>query len=90
MQTIHLIIKGKVQGVFYRVSAKEKADELNITGSVKNTEEGNVEITASGSQEQIQIFISWCRKGPKNASVTDIITTEQPLQLFQGFTVIRG
>ena len=61
MPTVHLLIKGKVQGVFYRASAKNIAKENGITGWIKNTKEGDVEAMISGSQEQVDMFIKWCR-----------------------------
>jgi len=54
--TVHLVISGKVQGVFYRASAKEQAEKLQINGWVKNTKEGNVEVLASGSEESLLKF----------------------------------
>ncbi|MFL5788310.1 MAG: acylphosphatase [Flavisolibacter sp.] len=72
IKCVHLIVKGKVQGVFYRASAKDKADHFSITGWVKNTPEGNVEILACGKDDDIKEFIDWCRIGPGNAIVTDI------------------
>lgn len=58
MATVHLIIRGKVQGVFYRATAKEVADKMGITGKVQNKEGGEVEIWASGTQEQLKRFIT--------------------------------
>jgi acylphosphatase len=87
MNTIRLIITGRVQGVFYRKSAKEKADALNITGMVKNIAGGEVEIIASGTKEQLDNFIAWCKVGPPKAVVTKIEIEEQPLQLFLDFSV---
>ncbi len=89
MSTTHLLIKGKVQGVFYRVSAKEKAEEFQLTGWVKNTPEGNVEALVSGSKERIQQFIDWCKQGPPRAEVTDVIVTEKEDGAFEAFTIIR-
>ena len=89
MPTVHLTIKGKVQGVFYRATAKETADKLGLVGWVKNTKEGNVEGLVSGSPEQVQSFIDWCKKGPARAEVSDVIVTEVEEQVFKGFKVIR-
>lgn len=90
MPTIHLLIKGKVQGVFYRATAKEIADKLNITGWIKNTDEGDVEAIVSGADEQLQQFISWCKQGPNNAKVEDVIVTPQSETAFYDFKIIRG
>jgi len=89
MPAIHLIIKGKVQGVFFRATAKDVADELNIKGWVKNTREGNVEITASGNKEHLDQFIQWCKKGPPKAVVTDVIITPVDQEEFSGFKIMR-
>ena len=56
MPTVHLLIKGKVQGVFYRASAKEKAGGLKLTGWVKNTPAGDVEAVASSTEENVKEF----------------------------------
>lgn len=90
MPTVHLLIKGKVQGVFYRASAKDEADRLNITGWVKNTTEGYVEAVASGTQEAIDQFIAWCKKGPRKAEVTAVDISSLAEEKFDQFLVIRG
>ena len=89
MPTIHLFIKGKVQGVFYRVTAKKVADKYKITGWVKNTKEGNVEITATGSEEFLNKFIQWCKTGPEKATVEDVIITTLPAHSFSDFKIVR-
>lgn len=89
MNSIRIIITGKVQGVFYRQSTKEKALSLNITGTVKNLPDGNVEIIATGEQKQLVELLEWCKQGPKHASVTDIKTEAIELQKFDGFTITR-
>lgn len=88
--TIHLTITGKVQGVYYRASAKETASRLGITGWVKNTRSGDVEITASGHNEAIDLFIHWCKQGPPNAVVKEVVITKTPDESFDTFEVIRG
>lgn len=89
MQTVKLLIKGKVQGVFYRASAKEIAKKLTITGWIKNTKEGNVESVASGSEDAIRQFILWCRQGPPEAIVAEVIVIEKDSQLFKKFSVVK-
>ena len=68
----HIIVKGKVQGVFFRKNTKRIAEELNITGWVKNTDDGNVEILAQAEADVLEKFINWCRQGPPNASVEGV------------------
>ena len=90
MPTIHLLIKGEVQGVFYRATAKKIADKLNVTGWIKNTKAGDVEAIATGSQQQLDEFINWCKKGPEKAKVEDVIVTQEKETSFNDFEVIRG
>ena len=89
MQSICIIVKGKVQGVFYRQSTLEKARKLNITGTVKNLRDDTVEIIATGTPEQLQRFTEWCRHGPPRAMVTDLMITPLSLQSFTDFSIIR-
>ena len=89
MPTVNLLIKGKVQGVYYRFAAKEEAEKLEITGWVKYISEGRVEIMATGTEEHLQQFIRWCRKGPEKAFVTDVIVTTLSEEPFDAFTVIQ-
>ncbi len=89
MPTVHLLIKGKVQGVFYRASAKEVADGLGITGWIKNTANGDVEAMATGNAEQVRLFVAWCEQGPRKAVVEEVISTAQEEIVFDVFSVKR-
>lgn len=89
MATVHLWITGKVQGVFYRATAAEMAEKLQLNGWVKNAEDGAVEATVSGPDEAVEKFIAWCRKGPKRAQVTDVVVSPKPDDGLMGFQVIR-
>ena len=90
MPTNHLIIKGEVQGVFFRATAKKIADKLKVTGWIKNTAAGDVEALVTGSQEELNEFINWCKQGPEKAEVADVIVTEENETSFNDFEVIRG
>jgi acylphosphatase len=90
MATLNLLIKGRVQGVFYRATAKEIADKIGIKGWVKNTSDGDVEMSISGSDDALQEFIKWCWQGPKSAKVTDVIVTSPEQTNYNEFKVIRG
>ncbi|WP_207493744.1 acylphosphatase [Aridibaculum aurantiacum] len=89
MKTLHLLIKGKVQGVFYRVSARDKAVELGLKGWVKNTADGNVEALVSGNEEKVDQFVSWCWEGPSRASVAAVETKETEDEAGEEFKIIR-
>ena len=80
-------VVGKVQGVFYRDSAQKKAQELGLSGFVRNEPDGSVHIEVEGTPGAIVTFIDWCRQGPPKASVTDVTVSEGPLQSYSGFEI---
>lgn len=87
---VSLRIKGRVQGVFYRQSAKEEAERLGLTGWVRNLPDGDVEAVAEGAPEQLSRFLEWCRRGPPAARVTDVEERhEEATGEFPGFRVVR-
>ncbi|WP_346238754.1 acylphosphatase [Niabella insulamsoli] len=89
MITKKIIVKGKVQGVFFRKFTMEKAAELGVTGTVKNLADlHTVEIIATGADAQLVDFIEWCKKGPAKADVTAIEIIDQPLQEFKHFSIL--
>lgn len=87
--TVHLLVKGKVQGVFYRASAKKAADNLGVTGWVKNTASGDVEIMASAPGKALETFIEWCKQGPPQARVREVVTEPRDECTFPDFTIVR-
>lgn len=89
MKTIRLIIKGKVQGVFYRATAKDVAEQFDIKGWARNLPDRNVEITATATEEILQKFIEWCKQGPPKAKVDEVIIEELNDQDFRDFRIIR-
>jgi len=89
MKTIRLTIKGKVQGVFFRATAKDIADDLGVKGWVRNLPDRNVEITATATEEMLQKFIDWCNQGPPKARVDEVIVEELDFQPFNDFRIIR-
>jgi acylphosphatase len=89
MQTVHLLISGKVQGVFFRESARKLAEKLNIKGWIKNTNDDKVEALITGDEKDVNQFIKWCHSGPERAEVEEVIVSKQPETLFKEFEVIR-
>jgi acylphosphatase len=88
---VHVVISGRVQGVWYRASTKQKADELGLTGWVKNTRDGNVEAVFEGQVSVIDEMIAWCRKGPPLAHVTNVNVIEKHQgNHYSDFTVLRS
>jgi len=74
----HYIVTGCVQGVWFRDSTKKRADELNITGWVKNMEAGKVEVLACGEPEVIDQLEQWLESGPMLAKVDKVISEKLP------------
>lgn len=70
----HLNIKiyGQVQGVFFRYSAQEKAEELKIAGFARNEPDGSVYIEAEGEEGDLKSFLEWCENGPDSANVEKV------------------
>ena len=90
MPTVHILIKGKVQGVFFRATAKDLAQALDLKGWVKNTGEGNVEAMATGSENNLHQFIEWCKKGPDKAVVVSVNISSVTEKHFEDFRIVRG
>jgi len=89
MQTVHLIISGKVQGVFFRETSRKIAEKLNIKGWIKNIPEEKVEALITGDEKNVSDFIKWCKTGPDRAKVKEVIVTKQPETFFDKFEVKR-
>ncbi len=86
----HVLVSGKVQGVFFRSSTKDKAEELGISGWVRNLSDGRVEAVFEGETEDVDKMVEWCRKGPEYARVTGIeIIVEEYKGEFTGFFLQR-
>jgi len=86
---LRLVVEGRVQGVWYRDSTRQKAHELGVKGWVKNRHDGNVEIVAEGTEETISELKKWCFDGPPNAVVTDIKeTNEEFKEEFSSFDIV--
>lgn len=69
-----IIIIGTVQGVFFRQGVKSEAERLELTGWVRNEEDGSVRIVAEGEEENLQKLIEWCKKGTELAKVEEVKT----------------
>ena len=75
MKRVMIIVHGKVQGVFFRVSTVKKALSLSVTGLVINQSDGSVKIIAEGEEEKLTELIEWCKSGPPMARVAGINCT---------------
>lgn len=81
------LISGRVQGVFYRASAEERARGLDVTGYAKNLPDGRVEVLACGEEMAVKEFCDWLGRGPPNARVTGVDMQDvDPAQTPKGFS----
>jgi len=69
---VHLVIEGRVQGVWFRDSTRRKALSLGVHGWVRNLPDGRVEVVAEGSESQVNELVAWCHQGPPYAQVTRV------------------
>lgn len=84
----HLIIKGRVQGVFYRAFIRDIAIQLGLRGWVRNLSDGSVEALLEGYRDEIERAIAQCYSGPPGARVDDIDVAWEDYQGdVQGFQV---
>ncbi len=72
---VHLVVSGRVQGVFYRQSTADTARRLALRGWVRNLPDGRVEAEAEGERVALEALIAWCRRGPPAARVDDLAVT---------------
>ena len=88
-QCVFFRVSGQVQGVFYRASTQQQARALGLTGWVRNSEDGNVELLACGTSAQLEILERWLWQGPTAARVTQVSRATQTLQGYSDFVVRR-
>ena len=84
----HVLVGGRVQGVFFRFETRRLARRLGITGWVRNRRDGQVESVFEGEREVVERMVEFCRHGPSGARVTNVeVTWEAPTGEFEGFSV---
>ena len=84
----HVLVSGRVQGVFFRQETQELALRLNATGWVRNTHDDRVEAVFEGEKENVERLIEFCRKGPTYARVTKVeVIWENYVGEFEGFGI---
>lgn len=87
----HVIIKGRVQGVWFRSTVQQQAMSHGVTGWVQNNLNGNVEAMLEGELEDVEKVIEWCYRGPKGAIVKEVeVKTEEFKGEFSTFSIKSG
>ena len=85
MACARFIVRGHVQGVFFRASTREQALKLGIAGYAKNLADGSVEVLACGPEPALDALQGWLRHGPPSARVENVAREAMPDQIMQGF-----
>jgi acylphosphatase len=81
-------IEGVVQGVFYRYSTQQKAQELGVKGWVRNCWDGSVECLVEGERDKVEALIQWCHRGPPGARVEKVTANwEEYTGDLKGFSI---
>ncbi len=86
----HVFISGRVQGVGYRYSTVDKANELGLSGWVRNLPDGRVEAVFEGTKAAVEEMIKWCHQGPRGAVVKDVAVEYEAPEGLPGFEIRRG
>jgi acylphosphatase len=83
----HVRVRGAVQGVFFRVEARDRARSLDVAGWVRNLPDGSVEAVFEGDPERVESMVDWCSRGPSGASVEAVEASWEEPQDEAGFAV---
>jgi acylphosphatase len=87
---VRIRIKGKVQGVGYRLAAAELARSLELTGFIFNDADGSVIVEAEGEDPALAEFLLWSRHGPRGAEVREVVEDDLPVQGDRSFEITRA
>jgi len=88
-KSVHILVTGKVQGVFFRQATKVIAIKNHVTGWVKNLESGQVEILLEGEDQNVNSIVKWCHNGPANSRVDEIKIEQYEFSgQYSGFEVL--
>ncbi|MFW6385143.1 MAG: acylphosphatase [Halodesulfurarchaeum sp.] len=84
---VRVFVSGRVQGVFFRATTRERARETGVDGWVKNREDGRVEAVFEGPEDAVESMVDWCREGSPTARVEDVDVTYEDPRGVDGFHI---
>ncbi len=88
MRAVEVRVHGRVQGVYYRATARAEGERLGLAGWVRNLPDGSVQLRAQGDPRAVDALLAWCRVGPPGARVTDLeVDDVAPDPSLSGFTI---
>lgn len=77
LKRVHVVIEGKVQGVYFRTYTQAEAQEIGVAGWVRNRPDGNVEAAVEGESEKVDKMIEWCKAGSPMSEVSRVLVAEE-------------
>ena len=80
-----LVVRGRVQGVFFRDSTRRRAEQLGVSGWARNREDGAVEVVAEGEPDAVEQLVAYIRRGPGSAEVSEVEASEEEPEGLSGF-----
>ena len=83
----HVIVSGRVQGVFFRDSTRREAERLGVAGWVRNVDDGTVEAVFEGEDSAVDSMVAFCRRGPERARVDRVEVAEQDVEGLRDFMI---
>ena len=83
----HVVVKGDVQGVFFRDSTRDRAQSRGVAGWASNRPDGAVEVVFEGEPDEVESMLRFVKEGPRRAEVRDVEVTEEEPEGLQGFEV---
>ncbi|MEK6274824.1 MAG: acylphosphatase [Actinomycetota bacterium] len=87
MKRALVVVRGSVQGVFFRAEARDRARSLGVAGWIRNARDGTVEAAFEGDREQVESMVDWCRRGPAGARVEEVDVTWVEPEDEEGFSI---
>lgn len=87
MKRVKVVVRGAVQGVFFRVETRNRARSLGLGGWVRNAPDGSVEAVFEGDDERVESMVDWCRRGPRGARVEGVDVTLAEPEGDDGFAI---
>ena len=87
MRRVRVLVSGRVQGVFFRASCAGRAEELGLSGWIRNVAGGDVEAVFEGTRSAVEQMVRWCREGPPLARVDRIEVVDEPPTGESGFRI---
>ncbi len=83
----HLLVEGRVQGVWFRDSCRQHAEAHDVSGWARNLPDGRVEVALEGAPEAVATVEAWCHIGPRHAVVASVVGRDEPPEGAAGFRI---